>query len=63
MAKLKGIEGLPLKYMLTLIVAAIIMAAFFIVLNQFSTTAMALTQSTNNTLHDVLANSLSRALK
>jgi CDP-diglyceride synthetase len=59
----KGIEGLPFKYMLTLIVAMIIIAAMFLVLNQFSSTALALTHSANSTLHDVLNSSLGRALK
>ena len=63
MKKMKGIEGLPFKYMLTLIVAVIIMAAFFVVMNQFSSTALALTHSANSTLHDVLNTSLGRALK
>lgn len=61
--KFKGIEGLPFKYILILIVAVIIITAFFVVLNQFSTTAFSMTKSTNSTLHDVLNTSLERALK
>jgi uncharacterized protein (UPF0333 family) len=61
--KFKGIEGLPFKYILTLIVAAIIIAAFFVVLNQFSSTALAMTHSANNTAQDILNHSLSQALK
>lgn len=61
--KLKGIEGLPFKYMLTLIVAAIIIAAFFVVMSQFSSTALAMTNGTNRAVHDILNNSLARALK
>jgi len=61
--KLKGIEGMPFKYILTLLVAVIIVTALFVVLNQFSTTALAMTHSANSTLNDILSNSLSRALK
>ncbi|MEM5814293.1 MAG: hypothetical protein QXD77_00560 [Candidatus Aenigmatarchaeota archaeon] len=60
---MKGIEGLPFKYILTLFVAVIIVTALFVVLNQFSTTALAMTHSANSTVHDILSNSLSRALK
>ena len=61
--KLKGIEGLPFKYILTLIVAAIIIAAFFVVLDQFSTTALVMTHGADSAARDILNNSLSRALK
>jgi uncharacterized protein (UPF0333 family) len=61
--KLKGIEGLPFKFMLTLLVAAIIMAAFFVVLNQFSSTALAMTHGSESAARDILNNSLARALK
>jgi len=60
---MKGIEGLPFKYILILIVAVIIISAFFFVLGKFSSTALAMTKSTNSTLHDVLNNSLSQALR
>lgn len=63
MIRFKGIEGLPFKYILTLMVAALVIAAMFMVLDQFSSTAFAMTRSVDNSLHDVLNNSLSRALK
>jgi len=60
---MKGIEGLPFKFILTLMVAAIVIAAMFMVLNNFSSTALAMTNTVDSSLHDVLNTSLSRALK
>jgi hypothetical protein len=40
-----------------------VIAAMFMVLNNFSSTALAMTNTVDSSLHDVLNTSLSRALK
>jgi hypothetical protein len=59
----KGIESVPFKYMLLILVSAIIFGAFMYVLTQLNASAMFLAKASNATLHGVLNQSLSDALK
>jgi hypothetical protein len=60
---MKGVEGLPLKYIIMLLVAVIIIATLIHVTNMFSATAIAGTEQANQTLNTVLEESLGNVLK
>jgi len=59
---MKGIEGLPFKYITMIAVATIVIAAMLLMLGQFETTAKAMTQTYNGTLHETLSGTLAKAL-
>ena len=59
---MKGIEGLPFKYIIMIIAAAIVVGALMMALDMLTVTAKATTQSANDTLISALNNSLSRAV-
>ncbi|MEM5804228.1 MAG: hypothetical protein QXU82_00010 [Candidatus Aenigmatarchaeota archaeon] len=56
-------EGLPFKYIVMLIAAALVVGALMMALDLLTATAKATTSSANATLMDALNNSLSRAVK
>jgi hypothetical protein len=60
---MKGIEGLPLKYIIMLLVATLIIAALLQVTDMFSATAMAGTEQANQTLSTILEKSLGNVLE
>jgi hypothetical protein len=60
--RLKGLEGMPLKYIAMLIVAAIIMVAFMNIVNMVMTMSINATQTANGTLMAVLDQSIGNTL-
>ncbi|MFQ6010224.1 MAG: hypothetical protein ACE5J7_03845 [Candidatus Aenigmatarchaeota archaeon] len=59
---MKGIEGLPFKYIVMIIAAAIVVGALMMAIDMLTVTAKATTQSANETLLDALNNSLAKAV-
>ena len=59
MRKLKGIEGLPLKYILIILVAALVITAVVTIINTITAQAII---STNQTL-DIMNQSTTQALE
>ncbi len=60
--KLKGLEGMPFKYIITIIVAALVLGAMFLIISNFSATTMQNINTTNRTLVEALNTSLGAAL-
>ena len=61
--KLKGIEGLPLKYIAMLIVAAVILGAFISITLTLSNTTLAGVLQTNQTLNEILNKSVGNVVQ
>ncbi len=59
---MKGLEGLPFKYIITIMVAAIVLGAMFLIINNYSASTMQNINTTNRTLVDALNSSLGTAL-
>jgi len=59
---MKGLEGLPFKYVLTIIVAAIVLGAMFLIINNYSASTLQNINATNRTLVDALNASLNSSL-
>lgn len=59
----KGIESIPLKYMLLIIVSVMILGAFLLILNQLQATSMSIAKASNTTMTGLLDKSLSGALE
>ena len=55
---MKGLEGLPFKYIITIMVAAIVLGAMFLIINNYSASTMQNINSTNRTLIEALNASL-----
>ncbi|MEM5772464.1 MAG: hypothetical protein QXF15_02865 [Candidatus Aenigmatarchaeota archaeon] len=60
---MKGIESEPLRYVLLILVSIMIISVFIAILSNLQASAMAISKSTNTTLHGLLNSSLSNALK
>ena len=56
-------EGLPLKYISMLLIAALVVAAFVSVTNLMEAAAINTTQTANGTLNTVLTETLGNVLK
>lgn len=59
---MKGLEGLPFKYIITIMVAALVLGAMFLIINNYSASALQNINSTNRTLVDALNSSLGAAM-
>ena len=60
--KLKGIEGMPLKYIIVIIVGAIIIAVFLQIANIIGNTGLQGVSEANQTLTAVLNKSIGNAI-
>ena len=58
MASLKGLEGLPFKYIITIMVAALVLGAMFLIINNYSASTLQNINATNKTLIEALNASL-----
>ena len=58
MALLKGLEGLPFKYIITIMVAALVLGAMFLIINNYSASTLQNINATNKTLIEALNASL-----
>ncbi|MFQ6010221.1 MAG: hypothetical protein ACE5J7_03830 [Candidatus Aenigmatarchaeota archaeon] len=58
MRKLKGIEGLPLKYILIILVAALVITAVVTIINTITAQAIASTNQTLTIMNDTTTQAL-----
>ncbi|MBU5557725.1 MAG: hypothetical protein QW751_01075 [Candidatus Aenigmatarchaeota archaeon] len=59
---MKGIEGLPLRYILLLLIAAVVLVAVLSITGMLTTSATSATQTANSSLLDVLSKSIGNVL-
>lgn len=60
---LKGLEGLPFKYIITIMVAAIVLGAMFLIINNYSASTLQNINATNRTLIEALNTSLNATMR
>lgn len=59
---MKGLEGLPFKYIITIMVAALVLGAMFLIINNYSASTLQNVNATNRTLVNALNSSLGAAM-